>query len=280
MEDLNIVGIVIIGLNIIMSYYGFKNPSFFKKYLFSPDAIIHKKEYIRIVSSGFLHVDWMHLLFNMMSLYFFHEAILSIFGVVGFLIIYFASLIGGNLLSLLVNKNNKHYTAVGASGAVSGIIFAFIAIVPNAGLRLMLLPIDFPAWVYGIAFVGISMFGMAKQRDNIGHDAHLGGAIIGMLIAIVLIPAALTSNLYIILGIMIPAIIFLLILIQKKQLKFTELFKGNQRDFGYTVDDKYNLERKNEVEELDALLELVSQKGYDSLSKKEKERLTELSQKK
>lgn len=189
---MNAVVLLIIAATCIISYMGFNNTSLFEKYKFNVNAINNKKEYIRLVSSGFLHADFMHLFFNMLSLYFFQGAILSFFGPVGFILIYFGSMILGNLFSLLIYKNQPWYSAIGASGAVSGVIFAAIAMAPND------ISVNFlPGWLFGTLYFGYSVYMMLnpKQWDNLGHSAHLGGAFFGLVYSIVMHPQLALSNL-------------------------------------------------------------------------------------
>src|ERR1700754_1606836 len=130
MTDTGIIGLILIIANFAISYKGFTNEAFFDRYKFEVDKILINKDYKRLVTSGFLHVSWSHLIFNMISLYFF-SGVESYLGSGRFLIIYFSSLVGGELLSLLVHKNHGEYSSVGASGAICGIIFAAIAILPG-----------------------------------------------------------------------------------------------------------------------------------------------------
>src|SRR6188768_2566188 len=123
MTDTGTIGIILIIANLAVSYKGFSNQLFFESYMFEVDRILINKDYKRLITSGFLHVSWTHLIFNMVSLIFFSDSIESNLGGIKFLIIYFASLIGGNLFTLLIHKNHGDYSAVGASGAISGIIF-------------------------------------------------------------------------------------------------------------------------------------------------------------
>lgn len=170
---------------------GLNNVSLFEKYKFNVAAIANRKEYIRLVSSAFLHADFMHLFFNMLSLYFFQGAVISFFGEIGFLVIYFGSMLLGNLFSLLIYKNQPWYSAIGASGAVSGIIFAAIAMAPNE------ISVNFlPGWLFGTLYFGYSVYMMLnpKQWDNLGHSAHLGGAFFGLVYAILLHPDLAMSN--------------------------------------------------------------------------------------
>src|SRR5581483_8227529 len=143
-----IVSLLLIVITVLVSYKGFNNHFFVEKYEFGVDKVRLYKDYKRLVTSGFLHVNWMHLIFNMLSLYFFAGPLTGSLGPIEFLIIYFASLIGGNLLSLVVYKNQGDYTSVGASGAVCGIIFASIALFPGFMVGLFFIPI--PGWLYGL----------------------------------------------------------------------------------------------------------------------------------
>ncbi|MDN5396141.1 MAG: rhomboid family intramembrane serine protease, partial [Chryseobacterium sp.] len=151
----------------------------------------NRKEYIRLISSAFLHADFMHLFFNMLSLYFFQGVVTSFFGNIGFVIIYFGSMILGNLFSLMIYKKQPWYSAIGASGAVSGVIFASIAMAPNE------ISVNFlPGWLFGTLYFGYSVYMMLnpKQWDNLGHAAHLGGAFFGLVYSITLHPQQAMSN--------------------------------------------------------------------------------------
>lgn len=183
--------LVIIAATCLFSYRGFNDVALFEKYKFNVAAIENRKEYIRLISSAFLHADFMHLFFNMLSLYFFQAAVTHYFGDIGFLIIYFGSMILGNLFSLLIYKNQPWYSAIGASGAVSGIIFAAIAMAPKV------IEVNFlPGWIFGTLYFGYSVYMMLnpKQWDNLGHAAHLGGAFFGLVYAVVVHPKLAVEN--------------------------------------------------------------------------------------
>jgi membrane associated rhomboid family serine protease len=111
-----------------------------------------------------------------------------------YLIVYFVSALGGNLLSLLIYRRNPHYSAIGASGGVSGILFASIAIDPLTKLIVFPLPIPISGWIFGILYLAYSVYGMKAQLGNIGHAAHLGGAGIGLLSAVLFMPYLLDIN--------------------------------------------------------------------------------------
>ena len=183
MGNLSLVLIIIIAANAIISFKGFNDFSFFEKYKFSIGGI-QRGEKFRIFSSGFLHVDMGHLFFNMFTLYIFTDIVLNYLGTVNFLIVYLGSLILGSLLSFYFHKNDYNYSAVGASGAVMGIVYSAILLQPNMSLFLFFIPIPIPAYVFGIGYLLYSIYGMKNQVGNVGHSAHLGGAIGGYVLTL------------------------------------------------------------------------------------------------
>lgn len=200
-------GIVLIfmAVTVFFSYQGFRDMSFFRKNQFNVAAVLQQKEYWRLMTSGFLHADGMHLFFNMLSLYFFQGIVVSIFGNVGFVILYLGSLLLGNLFSLYIYQKQPWYSAIGASGAVSGVIFASIALAPND------IEVNFlPGWMFGTLYFAYSVYMMLNPKpwDNLGHSAHLGGAAFGLTYVLVLYPEAVFQNsLY--LGIMALPLLYL-----------------------------------------------------------------------
>ncbi|WP_378184658.1 rhomboid family intramembrane serine protease [Aquimarina sp. W85] len=210
MSETNLVVLLLIAVNVIFSLKGFKEYSFFERYKFNI-AGIRRGEQIRMLSSGFLHADTMHLFFNMFTLYFFAPVVIIYLGTVKFLVVYIASLLVGNLFSFVFHKNEPHYSAIGASGAVSGIIFSAILFRPDMSLYLMLIPIPIPAYIFGIGYLLYTIYGMKNRQDNIGHDAHFGGAVGGYLVTLLIAPWLFQENLLMI-GILAIPIIILFIL--------------------------------------------------------------------
>src|SRR5882762_4294217 len=157
----------------VCSYFGFRSYAVEEKYIFNPERILAGKEYYRLVTSAFLHADWQHLSFNMLSLFLFGNAVELAAGKTQFLAIYFGAVVGGNLLSLYVHRHHE-YRAYGASGGVCGIIFAYILLFPGASISQFLMPLAIPGWLYAIGFMVASFLAMKAHRDNVGHDAHLG----------------------------------------------------------------------------------------------------------
>ncbi len=193
---MNTLLLIFIAVTAIVSFIGFQNPAFFEKYKFNVSAVVYKKEYIRLLSAGFLHADITHLLFNMLTLYFFGPIVLEAFGDIGFVIIYIGSILLGNLFSLYLYKNQGWYSAIGASGGVSGILFAAIAIFPQIGIYFFFIPIPIPGYIFGLLYFGYSVYSMINPRagDNIGHAAHMGGAVLGLVYAVAVEPAQAVQN--------------------------------------------------------------------------------------
>lgn len=187
MGEINKVLLIIIVVNVVVSIKAFSDRLFFDKYKFQIGPI-QRGEKIRMLSSAFLHVDYVHLLLNMYVLYIFSPIILNNLGNLKFLLIYFGSLFAGNLLSYVYHKNESYYAAVGASGAVAGIIYAAILLQPNMSLFMFPLPIPIPGYIFGIGYLIYSVYGMKKQLGNIGHAAHLGGAIGGYIMMLLVFP--------------------------------------------------------------------------------------------
>ncbi len=202
---MNIILVAIIVANAVVSYKGFNDLYFFRKYEFHVGSI-RSGEQIRMLSSGFLHVDMMHLIFNMLTLYFFAPVVLSWLGNFSFILIYFGSLIFGNLLTMMFHKNDYSYRAVGASGAVTGVLYSAILLQPNMMLGIFFI-IPMPAYIFGIVYLLYSIYGMKAKNDNIGHTAHFGGAIGGYLITLIKQPSLLTDNTMMVVLLAIPIVI-------------------------------------------------------------------------
>lgn len=285
-----IVAILLILANGGFTYRGLTDRTFMKKHQFEVDPILIGKDYQRLIYSGFLHVGWMHFAFNMWALYAFSFGVSQGFGLFNFLIIYFGSLLGGNLLALYIHRHHGDYSAVGASGAISGVLLAYIIKYPSAGVGIILLP-SIPGWIFGALFILVSIFGIKGKWGRIGHEAHLGGAIVGMLLGIMMDPGILEHNLWVVALFIIPTAIFLylvvtrpefLLLPTKFKLKLPDLPPpANQRDDGSAkvIRMKGSPKKKfqSKQEELDSLLDKVQKGGIKKLSKKEKERLEILS---
>ncbi len=185
----------IIVITVIISLIAFNRRDWFDKLRFSAYAIKHDKQGWRFVSYAFLHADWIHLLINMFVLYSFGEVVWAYFqylfagkAILYFLLLYLGGIIFSVLIDFGMHKNNPYYTAVGASGAVSAVVFSSIILMPTAKLYLFFIPVPIPAVIFGILYLIYSAYQGRKGRDNVGHNAHFWGAIFGVVFTIILKP--------------------------------------------------------------------------------------------
>lgn len=271
------ISFILILANIIVSYRGFKDSQFYDKYKFRVDAVLLYKDYKRIVTSGFLHVNWMHLIFNMVALYFFSGSLELYLGPVRFLVIYFLSLAGGDLLSLFIHRHDGDYDSVGASAGVTGVIFASIALFPGMGIGLLFIPISIPGWLFGLVYVLYSIYGIRSRTNNIGHDAHLGGALIGLIVAILMQPSALLNNTWAIAIIMLPSVFFIYMIITRPHILLIDNYYFKKHSDAITIDHRYNVEKANKQQEIDRILEKIHKRGMNSLTGKERQMLKDYS---
>ena len=192
------ITLLIILITFIISYKGFNDKNYFGKLVFDVDNILINRQYYRIISSGFLHANWTHLILNMLTVYLFGSGLEDVLGGPLYILLYFGSMIGGELLSLLIHRHNGSYRSVGASGAVCGLIFASIAIFPGMSILFI------PGWLYGLLFIGYTIYGLRSGGTGIGHASHLGGGITGLIIALLLRPSSISINYFPILMISVP----------------------------------------------------------------------------
>lgn len=201
----NMFLLVIIIVNVFISYKGFNDEYFFRKYQFHVGSI-RAGEQFRMITSAFLHADLFHLAFNMIALYSFAPVVTDYLGNFTFLLLYGGSLIFGSLLTMLFHGNDYNYRAVGASGAVTGIIYSAILLEPNMTIGIFgVIPV--PAYIFGIGYLLYSIYGMKAKRDNIGHTAHFGGAIGGYVITLLKDPAILQEHTLMVVLLAIPIVI-------------------------------------------------------------------------
>ncbi len=208
-ENPDKVVLLVIVATALFSYKGFNDYSFFEKYKFQVTRILNGEKF-RMFTSGLLHADWIHLIFNMYALYLFGDIVVFRLGVLPFLIIYLGSLLAGSLYSLSYHKNEPYYSAIGASGAVSGIVYASILLYPQMELFLFFIPIPIKGYIFGVIYLLYSIYGMKKQLGNIGHSAHLGGAIGGFALTLIFYPQVFQENTIMVIALTIPILILLL----------------------------------------------------------------------
>jgi len=202
--------LAIIAINALVSVKGFNDQYFFERYKFGIGAI-QRGQKERMFTSGFLHVDLSHLFLNMFTLYFFADVVISWFGAFKFILIYIVSLLAGSLLALFFHRQEPYYSAVGASGAVTGILYSAILLQPDMQLGIMFIPIPLPAYVFGIGYMLYSIYGMKKRLGNIGHTAHFGGAIGGYAATLLFKPELFQTDTLMVLLLAVPIIILFIL---------------------------------------------------------------------
>lgn len=202
--------IAIIAITAVISYKGFEDLHFFRKYDFHVGSI-RKGEQYRMFTSALLHADWGHLFFNMLTLFFFGPVVSAYLGMWLFVVVYLASLLTGSMLTLLIHKEEYHYRAIGASGAVTGILYSAILLQPDMPIYFFFIPIGIPAYIFGIFYLLYSIYGMKNRHDNIGHTAHFGGAVGGYALTLAYRPEIFSEHTLIVILLAIPiAILFVL----------------------------------------------------------------------
>lgn len=206
----------VIVINVVLYFVSTSNHALLGRMLFINKRVRQFREYDRLLISGFAHASPLHLLFNMMTLYFFGPAVESNYGALQFMVIFLASIIGGNLFTMLTHREEPDYSALGASGGLFGVVYAFIWMFPDARLSLMLIPVWIPGWLFAILITGISLLltQLPKaQQARISHEGHMGGALTGGLLALALYqPEFLHDELYYFIGGgLAPVVVFALV---------------------------------------------------------------------
>lgn len=187
--------LILLAIIVLISYRAFKDPLLFNQLKFNVRAV-QLGEYYRLLTAGFIHVDYNHLFFNGFTLFIFGGNALYGLGTVNFILLYMVSLLMGNGLAYYYHKSNPYYTAVGASGAIMGIVYSSILMFPEMKLAIIFFPIPFPAYVFGVGYLIYTLFGVKSQNDGIGHTAHFGGAIGGIICTLVFDPFVLEKSFY------------------------------------------------------------------------------------
>jgi membrane associated rhomboid family serine protease len=267
-----IVTLLLIAVTCAVSYAGFLKPSVVNKYIFNPESILAGKEFYRLVTSAFLHADGRHLFFNMLTLFLFGSRVELVFGPATLLLIYFGAVLGGSLLSLWVHRHHLYF-AYGASGGTCGVLFAYILLFPGAAIYAYV-PIPIPGWIYAIGYLLLSFYGLKENRGNIGHDAHLGGAIIGFLIAAGLYRDTVRSNARIFLAVLGISIALLIYLWLNPMFLSMSAFLGSKP---FRWKSAAMPKHRRETLQVDAILEKISQRGVESLTEEEKTVLDQVS---
>lgn len=188
---------IIIGVTTVISLYAFQAPDVMSAFMMNPYYTARKRQYYRFISSGFIHKDHVHLLWNMLSFYFFGTAIerefYLLFGSAGglyFIALYVLAIIVSDLPTFFKHRNNPGYNSLGASGGVSAVIFAFIIFEPLADICLYF-ALCMPGFILGALYIIFSWYQGRRSNDNINHDAHLYGALFGFIFCAIVAPASI-----------------------------------------------------------------------------------------
>ncbi len=181
----------IFAITIITTLLTFSNEELFGKLMMHPYSVYRKQNVYTLITSGLIHKDWMHLFFNMLSFYFFAFQLEPVLGHWQFGVLYFISMILSDLPSVVKHKDDYHYNSLGASGAISAVVFSAILYSPMSTIRIMILPIPMPAIVFGVLYLVYCSYASKYAKDHINHDAHLFGALSGVMLTIAMHPEVL-----------------------------------------------------------------------------------------
>lgn len=186
---------ILIGLTVIVSWVAFERPKLLDRLTLWPPAIDRKHEYDRLVTYGFVHADWMHLLFNMITLYFFgplaERYYAEYMGPLAYPLFYLSALVVAILPTYLRHRRDAHYRSLGASGAVAAVLFTFVLLSPWSIIYVFVIPC--PAIVFGVLYLGYSVWADRRGHGNVNHAAHFWGALYGVVFAIVAEPRVVPS---------------------------------------------------------------------------------------
>ncbi len=176
---------------IVTSIYAFNDAALYGKFMMHPYSVYRKAKMYTLITSGMIHANWMHLIFNMFTFYFFAFKLEQTIGHWQFALVYILGMVLSDLPSVMKHKNDFWYNSLGASGAISAVLFSYILFYPFSTLMIFPLPIPIWACIFGILYLIYCAYMSRNSRDNINHDAHLFGAIAGVLITVILVPYAL-----------------------------------------------------------------------------------------
>ena len=189
------ITIVIVAVTVLVSWRAFNDRALLERLILWPPAVERRKQYDRLLGYGFVHADWMHLIFNMITLWSFGTAVERVFSEwitpVGYVLFYLSAIVVSILPTYITHRNDANYRSLGASGGVSAVLFAFILFDPWSTLIIFPIPVPIPAFLFAILYVGYSIWIDRRGRDNVNHSAHLWGAAYGLLFTVLLEPKVL-----------------------------------------------------------------------------------------
>ncbi|MGY3052664.1 membrane associated rhomboid family serine protease [Pedobacter sp. UYEF25] len=185
------VASLIFVFTMITSLYAFYDHTIYGKFMMHPYSVSRGNKVYTLITSGLIHGDWMHLFFNMFTFYAFAFTLERLIGSWQFGLLYFVSLILSDLPTVFKNKDNFHYNSLGASGAISAVLFSYILFNPLSKIYLFFIPIGIPAIIFGVIYLVYCAYASKHSRDNVNHDAHLFGALTGLIFTIIFVPGIL-----------------------------------------------------------------------------------------
>lgn len=183
------VASLIFVFTLITSLYAFNNHQLMDKFMLHPYSVVKGGKYYTFITSGLIHADWMHLLFNMFTFFFFAFKLEMMIGHWQFALLYFVSLVLSDIPTVIKHKEDYRYRSLGASGAISAVLFSYILFQPLSIIGVMFIPM--PAIVFGVLYLIYCMRMSKLSRDNINHDAHFFGALTGMVLTLILVPGVI-----------------------------------------------------------------------------------------
>jgi membrane associated rhomboid family serine protease len=268
----------ILALTTLVTVAAFRKPILRERLMFNSYDVLYRKQTERMLTTALIHADWLHFFFNAFSFYSFGRNIELIYGAKPLLLIYLSSILGGSLLSLIVYRKDK-YRSLGASGGVCGVIFASIFLLPGGSITMYFIPFGIPAYAYAIGFLVFSFVAQRRQVGNIGHTAHLGGAIVGLLVATVLYPRLVFAAPWMFVAVLGLSVTILAVLLFDPAYLLGSRWNSSNRSPGDERSREYdeNRERSRKMAEIDRLLDKVSKEGVEKLSKSERKKLNGLS---
>ena len=264
----------------IVTLLAFNKPALRERLMFRPRAILADKQWERLMTSALIHADWMHVIFNLVGLHSFGQVVEKDYGPWVLLFVYVMSVLGGSLLSLMLHRNHE-YAALGASGGVCGVMFASIFLVPGTKVAMFLIPIPIRGEIFALLYLVGTFIALKRGGGNIGHDAHFGGATIGMLLVLLIDPRRVSDAPWMFAGSLAFSVICLLVLSQDLLRDLGGVGSWFRRSppppppasrFGHL---DQNRARREKQEEIDRILEKISKHWMASLTAAEHRALDE-----
>jgi len=258
----------------VVTHLALRNPSLKGRLLFRPHLILGG-QWDRLFGSALIHADWVHAGFNLFAFYSFGGVIEMFYGWHTLLMIYLGSILGGGLLSLYLHRQHD-YAALGASGGVAGVVFATIFMIPGTGVGMLFIPVSIPGNLFALLYLGLSFYGLRKGVGNVGHDAHFGGAVVGLAAALFIVPEFCFADPFYFGGAALLSIFCLGILyldplnLSGKALPNRMFFKKKPPRFTGNLRYDDTIRENARKREIDEVLDKVSKFGIQSLDDRER----------